>query len=115
MIPEGLLLHTVTVIEPAVTTDARNIQVLDYGSAATRTEIRARVQQDQRSETFDDGRTPAVELWTLFANVNGLLTTRSRIEWTAGGLTFEVHGQPEPTYDATAFHHIEATLRIAEG
>lgn len=117
MIPERLLIHTGDVVTPAITTNAYNETVRDYGPAATRTTLdkACRLQQDQRAERYQDGRTPIEQVWTLFTNVDGVISAADRFEWADRGLTFEVIGQPEPAYDANGFHHTEATLRILEG
>lgn len=115
MIPERLLLHTGDVVAPAVTTNGYNETVRDYGAGATRTTIKCRLQQDQRAERYQDGRTPIEQVWTLFTNTDNVITADTRFEWADRALTFEVIGQPEPTYDAHGYHHTEATLRVLEG
>lgn len=117
MIPADLLAHTVTRVRPAATTDSWNATLRDYGPGATRTaDIPARVQQDTRAEIYLDGRTPTEQRWSLFTNE--LDWDRfDRVEWIGpnGLMTFDMFGEPEPTYDRTAYHHVEATLRIVDG
>jgi hypothetical protein len=116
-VPDHLLVHTVTVVDPAEVTDAYNDTTYDYGPAATRTTVKAWLQQDQRTEPARDGRDPLEERWLLVTNhspISGL----SRIEWPghpAGAVTFQVDGPTEPAYTPAGFHHTEATLRIVEG
>lgn len=118
MIPTDLLLHTVTRIRPAVGTDAWNATTLDYDAGATRTAgLTVRIQQDTRAEVYLDGRTPAEQRWTMFANDTDWNRT-DRVEWDEGPdglLVFEIFGEPEPTYDNDSLHHLEATLRIVDG
>lgn len=111
-IPDSMLPHEVTIVRPATTTDAYGNDVRDYGVAATRTEIRAWMQQDRRAEPREDGRDPLEQAWLMLTNhedVQGL----DRVEWS--GPTFEVEGPPEPAYTPAGFHHTEATLRVVTG
>lgn len=114
MIPERLLLHTVTRVRPVVTADTYGDRVLDHTSSTDRVTMSARLQQDQRRESYDLGREPLEQLWTMFTNVDDLAAD-DHVEWPERSMTFTVHGPPEPTYDAVGFHHIEATLRVLEG
>lgn len=117
-IPEGLLPHTIVIVRPAVgAADSHGNATKDYGAAATRTTVAGRVQQDNQTERFPDGRQPAESMWTLFTN-EADLDRHDRIEWAdhpTGPVVFEVHGRPEPTYDAGGYHHTETSLRILEG
>lgn len=118
MLPANALVHSVDVVRPAQTVNSHGNTDDDYGAAATRTTIDGWLQQEQRAETFPDGRNPLEERWLLMTNhvdVDG----NDRIEWAAhpaGPMTFEVHGPPEPIYTpAGGFQHLEATLRILDG
>lgn len=117
-IPEGLLIHTAVVVRPAVTgADSYGDMVTDYGAAATRTSMAGRFQQNTQSEAFPDGRQPAESMWLLFTNESDL-DRLDRVEWADhpnGPVTFEIHGRPEPTYDADSYHHTETQLRTLEG
>lgn len=116
VLPASALIHQVTVVAPAETTDSYGDTERDYGIAATRTPLDTFLQQDTRTETYPDGRVVTEQVWTLFTLTDGVLGAYSRVEWPDRGLTFEVFGQPEPTYRlAGSFDHVEATLRIAEG
>ncbi|MEM9134282.1 MAG: hypothetical protein AAGE88_18180 [Actinomycetota bacterium] len=122
-IPDGLLQLTVVVVRPVESTDAHNSTTLDY-AAGTRTTLApgtvnggAWLQQDSRSETRPDGRTPAEQAWLLICNYADI-RHRDRIEWAshpAGPVVFEVEGPPEPALTPGEFHHTEATLRIVDG
>jgi len=117
MVPDRLLVHDVVVVRPATSTDAYGDVELDYGASATRTSIRAWLQQDQRDETFRDGRAPLDQRWLLVTNETDV-AGRDRIEWAdhpAGSVTFEVDGPPEPAYTGAGLHHLEAGLRVVEG
>jgi hypothetical protein len=117
MVPDRLLVHSVTVVHPAETVDAYGNADYDYGVAATRISIRGWLQQDQRDETLTEGRDPLDQRWLLVTNV-GTIDGNDRIEWgghPAGAITFAVDGPPEPAYTPAGFHHVEATLRIVEG
>lgn len=121
MVPDHLLVHSVTLVRPAETTDAYNDTTYDYGPAATRTGIAAWLQQDQRTEQFRDGRDPLDERWLMVTNhadISGL----DRIEWAehpGGAVTFSVDGPTEPTYAPVSagntLHHTEVQLRIVSG
>ena len=112
-LPTHLLVQSVTKVRPAIpAADARGNIIPDYGVAATRTTVEVWLQQDTRIESFPDGRNPQEQLWLLMSNDSDW-RTGDRVEW--GAITFEVHGPPEPAYDATGFHHTEATLRVLGG
>jgi len=116
MIPAHLLPHTVTVVRPAASTDSHGNTVLDYGAGATRTQVRAWLQQDHRSEPLADGRDPLVQRWLLVTNHRDI-HGRDRIEWSdMPGVTWEVDGPPAPLYTPSqGYHHLEANLRVVEG
>lgn len=116
-VPVALLPHTVTVIEPVEQTDAYNNATFDYGDDATRTQVAAWLQQDQRSEPHPDGRDPLDQRWLMVTNYPSI-TGKARIEWgdhPQGPVVFTIDGPPEPAYTPTGFHHLECTLRVTEG
>ena len=118
MIPPGLLVHTVTIVTPVLATaNAYGDRVPDYGAGATRRTIKARIQQDTRSEDATVQRDPTRQTWTMFTN-DTAVTFTDRVEWTgpAGALVFDFDGPPEPAYagDGTV-HHTEATLIVRAG
>ncbi len=111
-VPDALLPHDVTIVRPATTTDSHGNDVRDYGAGATRTEMRAWMQQDRRTEPRTDGRDPLEQAWLMVTNdddVQGL----DRVEW--GEQTFEVEGPPEPVHTPAGYHHTESTLRAVAG
>lgn len=111
-IPDALLPHEVTIVRPADTTDSYGDTVRDYGVAASRTEIRAWMQQGKRAEPREDGRDPLEQVWLMLTNHEDILGF-DRIEWS--GPTFEVEGPPEPVYTPAGYHHLESTLRVVTG
>jgi hypothetical protein len=117
MVPAHLLVHTVTVVRPAEVTDDYGNTIYVYDDTATRTDIRAWLQQDQRLAPLPDGRDPLDQRWLLVAN-DPLIAGVDRVEWAdhpAGPVTFTLDGPTEPAYTPGGFHHTEATLRIVEG
>lgn len=115
-VPGHLLPHTVTLVRPAITTDTYGSNVYDYGVAATRTSVRAWMQQDQRTRLSTDGAIPLQQRWLLVTN-HADVQRRDRVEWTstAGPTVFELDGQPEPTYTPRGFHHTECSLIVVDG
>lgn len=109
-IPAGMLPHTVTRIRPSTSTDAHNTTVRTYG--ATGTSMAGWLQQDQRTETRQDGRTPLEQLWLLITNDSDINAT-DRIVF--GSDTYEVEGVPAPKYTPAGYHHTETTLRKLDG
>ena len=116
-VPASMLPHTVTVVHPAVSSDAYNNVTYDYGAAATRAAAPAWLQQDQRTEPHPDGRDPLDQFWLMVTNYDGIAGV-DRIEWAdhpAGPVVFTVDGPPEPAYTPAGYHHSELTLRVTEG
>lgn len=112
-VPDHLLSHTVTLIRPASVPDDYGNTTRDYGATATRTDIRAWMQQDQRQEARTDGREAAIQAWLMVTN-HGDVQRHDRVEH--GAITFEVEGPAEPvSTPAAGTHHIEATLRVVDG
>ena len=123
MIPPWLLMHTVTVVKPAATTDAHGNSVDDWGNA-TRVTLApagvnggAHLQQIQRLEYRPDGRNPEEQRWTMFSTYSAV-NPGDRVEWAdhpSGTVTFEVEGPPAPWWEPTGYHHLETTLRVLDG
>ncbi len=115
-IPGHLLNLEVTRVRPAqVGPDDLGNTTLDYGAAATRTAVSARLQQDQRTEQFPDGRQPGESQWMLFTNDPDIdRADRFEVDLPTGSVTFEVHGRPEPAY-GDEYDHTETLLRLLEG
>lgn len=111
-VPAHMLPHTVTRVRAATTTDSYNNTVPSWGDSASRLDMAAWLQQNQRSEPRSDGRDPLDQLWLLVTNEADILGG-DRVEF--GGMTFEVEGPPEPVYTPAGFHHTEATLRVVTG
>lgn len=110
MIDDHLLVQTLTWIEPGTTTDRYNNTVDDW-STATRTEIAAYVEQQNRTE-LRDGRDTLVSGWLLMTNELAV-TSRARFEWD--GHTFEVDGEPSKPTTPDGPHHLEARLLLVTG
>lgn len=111
-VPDYLLPHTVTLVRPSLVPDAHGNDVRDYGVTATRTAIRAWMQQDQRQEARSDGREAAIQDWLMVTN-HADVQRHDRVEF--GALTFDVEGPPEPTSTPAGPHHTETTLRVVDG
>ena len=112
-IPARLLPHTVILVRPAETRDAYGSTVYDYGESATRTPIRAWLQQDQRAEVTEDGRRAQEQRWLIITD-HGDLRALDRIEWQ--GVVFEADGPPGPLWAPFAgHHHTEAYLKVVTG
>lgn len=123
-VPGRLLPHTVTIVDPAVSTDGYNDTVYDYGAPATRTQVQAWLEQRQRTQVTADGADPLQERWLMVTN-HSPINRRARIEWNSpsGPVVFELDGQPGPFYNPLAMaaggttspHHQELTLKIVDG
>lgn len=104
--------HTVTKVTPAATEDRRGDADLDYGDAATRTQIRAWVQQVGQALTGRERLgdfTARDSTWLMFYD-DPTLDVFDRVEW--GGHTFRLNGQPTWIDYGTA--HGEAQLDLLE-
>ena len=112
MIPERLLPLTVNLIRPAKNSDRYGNTTYDYTGAATRTPIRAWIEQAGAREPLSDGRDPAVTGWLLITNHLGI-AARDRIEHD--GRVLEVDGMPAPVHTPAGVHHLEAHLTSVEG
>lgn len=112
MIPERLLPLLVTVVRPSARADRYGNSSLDYGPAATRTTVRAWIEQTTADEPITDGRDPHVGDWLLITNHTDI-SGRDRIEHD--GRVFEVDGPPHPVTTPHGVHHLEARLKTVEG
>jgi hypothetical protein len=111
----SMMVHDVTVVHAATTTDAYGDQAKDW-AAASRTATRGWVSQTSGSEVLD-GREAQVSDWVVFlpARSHGR-SGGDRIEWAdLPAVTFEVDGPPNPARTPRGPHHIEARLRVVEG
>jgi hypothetical protein len=113
-IPENRLIHSVTRVRPATTTDSHGNTVYDYGVAAARKTMNAWLQQNSGTEPLSDGRAPLIGSWLMLTNdtdVGG----RDRIEWNS--MVLEVDGTPKLAYTnaSTVPHHAKTTLKIVSG
>jgi hypothetical protein len=112
MIPERLLPITVTKIRPAQTTDRYGNTVYDYVAAATRTPMKAWIDQSGASEDTPDGRDVIDGSWKLITNDTDV-DAADRIEWA--GAVYELDGPAWPVYTPAGLHHLEARLQRVEG
>lgn len=112
MIPDRLLPLTVTKVRPATSTDRYDNTVYDYGAAATRTAIKAWIDQASASETSPDGRNPITGGWKLITNHTDL-DANDHIEWDSAA--YELDGPAWPVHTPVGLHHLEARLRRVEG
>lgn len=124
-VPERLRPHTVTIVDPATSTDSYGNTVYDYGQAATRSEARVWLEQTQRTQVVAVGADPLQERWLMVAD-DTPVPRRARVEWDghpSGAVTFEIDGQPGPSYNPLAMaatnssdpHHTELQLKIVNG
>jgi hypothetical protein len=116
-VPARLLPHTVTRVRPATSTDSYGNTTYDYGSSASRKDMAAWLQQNNRAEPLSNGRDPLDQVWLLVTNDKDI-QGRDRVEWTdpAGNdVTFEVDGPPAPVFTPGGYHHTESTLRVVSG
>ena len=119
MLPAALQPHTLTHVVAATTTNGYGSTDRDYGEAATRTTFQGRLQQNTRATSHESGRDlPTEQTWMLFTNYTPL-AVGDRVEWddhpSGVQVVFEVWGPPEPAYDRSELHHMEATLRVWTG
>lgn len=127
-VPERLLPHRITIVDPAVTTDGYGDKEYDYGDAAARTpDVKAWLQQDQRAQVATVGADPLQAKWLLVTN-HSPIGRRARIEWDGSPygplvLELDLDGQPSPVYNPLQMaatgtsnpHHTELTLKIVDG
>lgn len=125
-VPGRLLPHTITVVDPATSTDSYGNTVYDYGAGATRTTgVKAWLEQTQRTLVTVIGADPLQEKWLMVTN-HSPVNRRARIEWAdspGGAVVFEIDGQPGPSYNPLAMaaagslapHHTELALKIIDG
>jgi hypothetical protein len=124
-VSDRLLPHDVVIVAPAVSTDGYNNTVYDYGPAATRTTVKAWMQQDQRAQVAAQGADPLQQKWLMVTN-HSPVPRRSRIEWAGhpeGPVVFELDGRADPAYNPLAMaaaatsspHHTELALKIVDG
>jgi hypothetical protein len=118
MLPSHLLTEEVVRVRPAASTaDPIYGTTWDYGTAASRTVVTGWLQQDQRTETFADGRDVFSQRWLLMTNELDI-DANDRIEWDdhpAGTVIFTVDGPAEPASTPRGTDHLEVTLRVMEG
>lgn len=107
----SLLVHDVTLLEPASTTDAYGDTVKDWGGA-TEHETVGRMVQRSATEALGD-READVTDWTLYLAGDETISHQARVRWR--GLLFEVTGAAQPAIrrDPTV-HHLEVPLRRVE-
>lgn len=117
MLPDRLLIHQVTIVNPAEDIDAYGNQIWDYEHSGAVT-VPGWLQQDSRGEQFGEGRATDTESWLLMTN-HAEITDKARVEWTGpnGLMIFELDGPAAPVYAGLAqtYHHTEARLRRIEG
>jgi hypothetical protein len=118
-VPGHLLPHDVVVVRPVVRRDAYGSEVRDYGPAATRTRVKAWVQQNIRRElagAAQDGRDTQDARWLLITNHQDIRAL-DRFEWEGptGLVVFETDGPPAPTYTPRGLHHTEVWLSVITG
>lgn len=108
---QSLLVHDITLVRPASTTDANGFTVKSWASA-TETAVKGWIAQTSSTEVRD-GREAQVSTWTLFLNAEADVLGGDRVEW--GSTTFEVDGAPQHAWTPRGEHHVECPLRVVAG
>lgn len=107
----GLLNTTVVRLRPAAGTDEYGNEVPDWG-AASRLDLRARVQQSSQQEDTAD-RDQQTAQFLVFLPAGADVAGSDRLEW--GGRLLELVGPPAAMDGYGAAHHVEARAREAVG
>ncbi|GAB3693564.1 hypothetical protein [Nocardiopsis oceani] len=124
-LPEHLLPHRVVLVHPAQSTDDYGNTVYDYGEGATRTPVRAWMQQDQRSQlASSEGAEPLQARWLMATNHTDI-HRRDRIEWPGHPesepdhpVVFTLDGPSAPLTNPLSgepVHHHEVNLKVVQG
>lgn len=113
MIPDDMLPHTLTVIDPSESTDGYGDTKLTYEvpPASTR-DIAAYVQPAGGDETATPERDAVTWDWTAYTNDLNV-TARNRVEWR--GRTYRVQGPGQLWETPEEPHHAELRLVAVEG
>lgn len=111
-----LMVHPVTIVHAATTTDRYGNTTKDW-TTATRTTTNGWVSRATQLEDHTDGREAEVSTWKAYLPAGTAVDGGDRLEWNPTGslITFEVDGPPLPAFTPRGLHHIEAQLRVAEG
>lgn len=111
----SLLVHDVTILTAASTTDRYNNTVKDWGNATER-DVRGWVSQRSQLEDHDQ-REAQVSDWILYLDAGDPITGANRVRWNdpASAVTFEVEGPPNPAWSPRGEHHVEIPLRVVTG
>lgn len=109
----SMLVHTVSILTPAETTDRRGSTVKDWAEATTQAGVAAWMHQRSTVE-IRDGREARVTSWAAFLPATATITAMDRIVWDSR--TFEVAGDPLPAHGGDgSVHHYEVPLKIVGG
>lgn len=112
MIPSRLLPQVATLIQAGQAIDEYGDPTPDYGTGATRQDIRVRLSQTTAREN-NDNRAAQISEWHLVTNHLDL-SGADRLEWN--DTLFEIVGPPALPPDWTGHpHHAEATVRVVTG
>lgn len=107
----GLLVHDVTILDPASEANRYGGTEKNW-AAATSSTVKGWVSQSSRSEVIGD-REAQVSSWSLFLHPDATITGKARVIWE--GITFEVDGPPNPAWTPRGVHHYEVPLRVVDG
>lgn len=99
------------VIEPAVTTDGYDDEVLDYANGTMR-DVPAYVQPAVGTETETGDRKAVTWHWTVYTT-DPDITARARVEWR--GDVHNIQGPPRVWDVPGGFHHTELRLVRTSG
>jgi hypothetical protein len=103
--------HVVTVVTPATETDRYGNTVRDYGTTATRVNVRGWMQRRSTEDIPQPARDGQLADWVLYTKhpVDRL----DRVEWQ--GFSFMVDGIPYPVWTPGGLSHYQVPLRQVEG
>lgn len=111
-----LMVHTVTIVHPGITTDRYGNETKNWATAS-RTDTSAWVSRATQLEDRSAGREAEVSTWLAYLPTGVDVAGGDRLEWTPTGtlITFEVDGPPLPAWAPRGPHHLEVYLRVVEG
>ena len=107
----SLLVHDVTILTPATTTNRYNDAEKDWDNA-TETTVKGWVSQRSQIEDREQ-REAQVSDWILYLHPDETITGLDRVVWS--GITFEVDGPANPAWSPRGQHHLEVPLRVVDG
>ena len=107
----SLLVHDVTILTAATTTNRYSDAEKDWDNATSAT-VKGWVSQRTQLEDHDQ-REAQVSDWILFLHPDATISGANRVQWE--GITFEVEGPANPAWSPRGVHHLEVPLRVVTG